>query len=393
MDLSVRVIYSSTEMETLLRAASEGDIETLERSLRPKVDIDARGYLKGYAEESNHEPITMLEVAASHNQLETMQYLIRKGADVNLVDGEASILHAAAYQGRVQVFRLLIDNGADINSKGFRGSSAIHEAVRSVSSKGILDKKLEVVGILLGHEFEIDTPNEDGYTALHLVGNLRIAEFLLNRGADINAKCTAGDRPLDRAAVRGDLEMVEFFIQRGAQVNDNDRGCNGLHLAAAHGYTSMVTFLLDHGATAHISRASNECELFAAAWSGNAATVSLLYERGFAHQGPPALFMAIMVLPIEKIELLLAQGVDINAKTKKGQSVLHLSLLRRHVYCNDPQEFLDTRWEVLRLLLDRGADPEARDRNGQTAKDLAAASNHVGAVEILEARTMLAASS
>jgi len=386
MDPSKRDLYSSTEMEALLAAASGGDLPTLERLLRHSVNIDTRGYLKGTSKEFISEPTTMLEAAASHNQLEMMEYLIRKGADVNWAyDGETALL-TAAYQGRVQVLSLLIENGADINCKRFRGASVLHEAVHNVSADN-LDRKIAVVEILLSHGFDIETTDVDGHTALHCVGNLQIAEILVNKGADVNAKSISGDRPLDRAAVGGDLEIATFLIQKEAQVNNKEEGCSGLGLAARNGYTSMVALLLDHGAKAIIPRYKNY-ELLAAARSGTAATVSLLYERGFVHQGRPSLFMAILVDPLNVVELLLAQGVNINARSRKGQSVLHFAVLRRPVDRTGSRGVLLSRWEVLQFLLDKGADIEARDVNGQTAKDLATASNYVEAVGILEPRTI-----
>ena len=108
-----RESYSNAEMDSLLAACSKGDISSLERLLRRDVDVDTSGWLEDADKECTRAD-TMLEVAARHEQLETMEYLIEKGANVNLKnDGETALL-SAAYAGSVQVLKILIGKGADI---------------------------------------------------------------------------------------------------------------------------------------------------------------------------------------------------------------------------------------------------------------------------------------
>ena len=373
---SEREPYNSSEMETLLAASSRGDLPILERLLPDNKDIDTRGSLLEDRSADGQEKITMLQAAASHGQLEVIEYLIRKGANVNLQnDGETRLL-TAAYQGQSQVPEILIANGADINHKRFRGASALHEAVANVSGENL--GKIAVVETLLSHGIDIEVADEDGHTALHcaaLYGNLE-------NGADVNARNNWGYNPLNSAASGGHLETAELLLDKGAEVNNNgkEEGCNGLGQAARHGHTSTVALLLDRGRQGTISTTHEP----RTARSGTAATVSLLYQRGCAHQGPPSLFKAILTDPSDVVKLLLHQGVDINARDTTERSVLHFAVLGQRFERSNAHGVLHAGWEVLRFLLENGADATAEGSSGQTAKDLAVASNYIEAVELLE---------
>ena len=79
--------------------------------------------------------------------------------------------------------------------------------------------------------------------------------------------------------------MINLMLEKGTKISSEEERCSGLGQAASYGYTSTVALLLDHGANAIFPRHMRP-ELLLAARSGMAATVSLLYERGFAHSGP-----------------------------------------------------------------------------------------------------------
>lgn len=79
--------------------------------------------------------------------------------------------------------------------------------------------------------------------------------------------------------------MAKLMLEKSTKISSDEEGCSGLGQAATYGHTSTVALLLDHGAKA-IFLQHTRTELPLAARSGMAATVSLLYERGFAHKGP-----------------------------------------------------------------------------------------------------------
>ncbi|HEX3627127.1 MAG TPA: ankyrin repeat domain-containing protein [Verrucomicrobiae bacterium] len=93
---------------------------------------------------------------------------------------------------------------------------------------------------------------EHGFTALHGVAGeeqLEMAEFLMNSGADPNARNDQGLTPLHLAAYP---EMAELLVQCGA--NLNARSVDGgtpliIHASEAEGFDVMET-LLELGADA-----------------------------------------------------------------------------------------------------------------------------------------------
>ncbi|XP_073316983.1 uncharacterized protein [Primulina huaijiensis] len=106
----------------------------------------------------------------------------------------------------------------------------------------------------------IDEPVEDGDTVLHLTclyGHLTCVQFLLERGANLEAKDEDGGIPLHDACAGGHSDIVNELInhandperlKRMLETVDGD-GDTPLHHAARGEYGNVVSLLLAHGAS------------------------------------------------------------------------------------------------------------------------------------------------
>ncbi|MBX7219686.1 MAG: ankyrin repeat domain-containing protein [Blastocatellia bacterium] len=101
-------------------------------------------------------------------------------------------------------------------------------------------------------------------TALHeaaFYGNREIAEVLLAKGADVNAKAmtkevqgqpgnpsVAGHTPMHLAAMRGHRDLAELLLAKGADLNARDRyGETPLDYARKNNQTEMTAWLMAKG--------------------------------------------------------------------------------------------------------------------------------------------------
>jgi ankyrin repeat protein len=58
---------------------------------------------------------------------------------------------------------------------------------------------IEFVKFFASHGANVNTKNNDGDTPLHTSIDLEVIKFLVSKGADVNAKNNAGETPLDKA--------------------------------------------------------------------------------------------------------------------------------------------------------------------------------------------------
>lgn len=96
-----------------------------------------------------------------------------------------------------------------------------------------------------------DARERGGYkeTALHYYSiPYEIAEWLIERGADVNIANTYGT-PLFKYASVGDYDICNLFLEHGADVHiENYAGQTALFYAANKGHYDVVELLLEHGA-------------------------------------------------------------------------------------------------------------------------------------------------
>lgn len=218
-------------------------------------------------------------------------------------------------------------------------------------------------------------------------GQLRVAEFLLKSGADVNL-----NRPLHSAASAGHKAMVELLLSRGANVNA--AGLNNqtpLHQAANQGFLSVTEALLAAKADPNLRDNSNQTPLNLAAKNGFRPVAAALLakgadpnvasktqpnygqnpiEQGRAMFGTP-LHLAAARGDAALVSLLLTNRADVTAQSIYGETPLQVAAARGKA-------------DVVTLLLDAGADPNARN-NTEAASPLhlAASAGHVEVVKAL----------
>jgi ankyrin repeat protein/beta-lactamase regulating signal transducer with metallopeptidase domain len=158
-------------------------------------------------------------------------------------------LHAAASSGNMQAIENLLARGADVNAKSDRGLSALHSAA-------VFGHK-DIVELLIEKGADVNAKAEhsmwdEGMTALHgscVKGQKGVAELLIAKGADVNAKSKKGYTPLHVAVTQGYRDVVELLIAKGADINAKDnKERTVFSLAKKKGYNEIIELLRKHGA-------------------------------------------------------------------------------------------------------------------------------------------------
>ncbi|MBV9463581.1 MAG: ankyrin repeat domain-containing protein [Verrucomicrobiae bacterium] len=97
----------------------------------------------------------------------------------------------------------------------------------------------------------VTAPEWGDLTPLHLAvlhNHADVAEYLLTRGADVNARTSTGITPLHEAAQNGNKGIVELLLKWKAKINAvDDKGWSPLARAKRWGHQDVAAFLSARG--------------------------------------------------------------------------------------------------------------------------------------------------
>ncbi len=238
-------------------AIAAGDIKAVKGHLAKGVDINAKDSTFGS---------TALSSAALLGHTEVIALLLKAGADVNAMNRDGSTpLHNAAFLGQYEAAELLLDNGAEVNIRNGDGATPLEAAAADWETTrfilGLLEIKIDEEKIEAGRTKVVELLRQHGATtnarSVSNVlcdavrnGDLRAVKKQLANGADINAEDNEfGVTALSWATLRGDTAIAQFLIAKGADVNAKNRdGSTPLHSAAFLGRTEIAKLLIQRGA-------------------------------------------------------------------------------------------------------------------------------------------------
>ena len=164
--------YSYTDKE-IISFIESGDFQTIKKLIESKsLDVNYNLDIDEYSKS------TPLIQAIKYKQTDIINYLLENNADVNLTLGYSTPLTEAMYDE--ELVRKLIDLGADVNLPA------------------------ELTGF---------TPL---MASLH---NIAIADLLIEKGADIEARDDDDINALVYASTYNNEEMVKFLLEKGADAN------------------------------------------------------------------------------------------------------------------------------------------------------------------------------
>ncbi|XP_064119852.1 protein phosphatase 1 regulatory subunit 12A-like isoform X13 [Macrobrachium nipponense] len=223
-----------------------------------------------------------------------------RNTKVNFSDG-CIFLAACAAGDKQEVLRLL-EKGADINTANVDGLTGLHAAC--------IDDNIDMVEFLVNQGADVNRADMEGWTPLHATascGFISIAKFLIDRGADLSIVNNDGDLPFDIA----DSEEMESLLKKeietrgidcDASRNEEERmmledaqrwlaagfladrphpktGATALHVAAAKGYSKVMSLLLEAGSDINAQDLDGWTPLHAAAHWCQRDAVEILCEH------------------------------------------------------------------------------------------------------------------
>ena len=411
-------VQANTEHSTPLHLASYwGGFRVAGLLLNRGVHINVRD--KNYRTPL-HEALTHLRNDDSADYyVGAVRFLLDHGADVDAEDNNRSTpLHVISEYGNVKAAGLLLEHGASVDALDSNHSTPLHFALRG--------KSVEVAHLLLKHGANINAQNKEGHTPQHLLlamrsqvidtmwfflerdadvdavdnnhstllheasyyGNVKVAQLLLERGANINARNKEGHTPLHRVLVSLGygagvhyFDIIQLLFEHGANVDALDDAQSApLHVASQSGSTEATRLLLEYGADVHALDGNHSTSLHLASRIGNAEVARLLLEHGAVvdardNKDSTPLHDASQRGNAEVARLLLEHGANINARNKEDQTPQHLLLAMWIGWRLD----IDT----IRFFIERGADVDVVDKNHSTLLHWASYYGNVKVAQLL----------
>ncbi|KAK0054895.1 serine/threonine-protein phosphatase 6 regulatory ankyrin repeat subunit A, partial [Biomphalaria pfeifferi] len=372
-----------------------------------KVDIVKSLYNKEYnLEHCDNQGWTPLMCACHSGDIRTVKYLLDKGARTNVSSNvNATPLIIASSTGKEELVSLLLKHNASVNAKDInKHTPLIHAALKG---------HRQVIKILLEEGADVDAGDLFSKTALMYAVQGEDVESTLEllQKANICQRDVNGITPLMVGAFSGSVKCTSILLYSKAPVNEsNINGNTALHFCSSRGHDSVASLLLQNKADAQLTNENGYSPLMIAAAQGQDSVVKTLLDhkaikKKFCNHldGKLPLMYAAQFNRLSTVKLLVQDGVDVNAKSKSGDTALHLSVIHGCMnvvkyLTGVPNILLDAennagdspltlcvrykKFEILKHFIESGADVKQKNGAGVNAINLSVCQNCFMALKI-----------
>ncbi|XP_039315391.1 serine/threonine-protein phosphatase 6 regulatory ankyrin repeat subunit B isoform X2 [Solenopsis invicta] len=360
--------------------------------------------------------VTALQMAAWQGNIDLLNQLHERGADINSKDkiGRCA-LYYAAYSGNTDVTKWLLEHGGDVDIKigiySFDSNIPYDEYFANMQY-GSLERELpipfckgrtplhyavennhaDVVDVLVEHYANVNVEDDRKITPLLLAGNsvnrndldemTKFNEIVMILVGPLGVlQVTA----LQMAAWQGNIDLLNQLYERGADINSKDKiGRCALYYAAYSGNTDVTKWLLEHGGDVDIKIGIYSSE------------TNIPYDEYIAYmqynplerqlpipycRGRTPLHYAVENNHADVVGILAESGANVNFEDK--DQITPLLLVGTWVICDNLNDRIKF-FEIVRILVNANVRVNATcPRTGNTALHYAAVVGSVEATEIL----------
>lgn len=313
-------------------AITEGRLEDVKR-------LTADGTLRAEADASIPP---LLIYALMKKQGGIARYLVDTGANVNVGFEGITPLFIAIMERYVDLARAMISKGADINARAsgkLEGGGTPFFLAVSLSTYN----EDEILGLFptSGPRPDASVVDAHGRTALMwciIHHHERVAAWLLDLGANVNAVDHEGMTSLQHSVYRGTVATTRNLVRRGARIDVTDKnGATPLMQALVYFRQSPTTdwiesarVLIEGGADVNARSRGGHTPLMFAAAVNQDVLVDTMVQRGADvnaqnEAGQTALMAAAGHGYTRVVDVLLARRANITLRAKDGKTALTMA--------------------------------------------------------------------
>jgi ankyrin repeat protein len=205
--------------------------------------------------------------------------------------------------------------------------------------------------------FFLNLPAQEIFDAVKTNDQVKVRTLIENDPGLISAKDELGNTPLHTSAIVGSVSVADYLLSKGADINaPNKQLQTPLHVAIYNKQEGVAILLIEKGADINRQDLAGNTPLHETAYSNNPTIAGLLISKGAGleirnkNNYTPLGALTRSTHNFEVAEVLVKGGADVNAPWTNGATPL-----------NDAASYSDGR--VIDLLMDHLADFDTTGEN------------------------------
>ena len=186
--------------------------------------------------------------------IESKSLDVNYNLEINEYSKSTPLIQAIEYK-QTDIINYLLENNADVNlASELTGFTPLMASLNNIA----------IAELLIEKGADIEAKDDDGINALvyaSTYNNEEMVKFLLEKGADANTVCEIENEhidisptPLMNAAYRGNTNIINMLLENGADINyTTDYGMTALMMAASFNQFEAAKVLLENNADTSIT--------------------------------------------------------------------------------------------------------------------------------------------